>query len=175
MRIYDGKIYRDMTPDEIAAMREASAKAAAEEKHRPLTESEITNMLIRAQINTIVVDDQTALRMIAYYPAFTDIIGQTVGAGFKFVYNGKLYKTAQPDMKIEAHYPPEQGTESQYTRIDEVHDGTKYDPIPYDGNMVLAEGKYYVQDGVTYLCTRDSGTAVHHALKDLTGLYVDVV
>ena len=69
-------------------------------------------------------------------------------------------------------FSPEQGTESLYTRIDETHDGTKYDPIPYDGNMVLEQGKYYTQNGVTYLCTRDTGTAVHHALADLVGLYV---
>lgn len=57
----------------------------------------------------------------------------------------------------------------------QAHDGTKYDPIPYDGNMALESGKYYVQDGVTYLCNRDTGNPVYNALADLVGIYVSVV
>lgn len=83
-----------------------------------------------------------------------------------------LYKTIQPELTIQAHYPPGEGTESMYTRIDETHDGSKYDPIPYEGNMALVNGKYYVQDGVTYLCNRDTGNPVYHALSELVGLYV---
>ena len=41
--------------------------------------------------------------------------------------------------------------------------------------MVLENGKYYSQGGMTYLCTRDSGSPVYHALKDLVGLYVEAV
>lgn len=67
---------------------------------------------------------------------------------------------------------PGTGTESLYTRIDEQHDGTKYDPIPYSGNMALEAGKYYSQGGKTYLCNRDTGNPVYNALADLVGLYV---
>ena len=51
------------------------------------------------------------------------------------------------------------GTESLWERIDETHDGTKYDPIPYSGSMALENGKYYTQDGVTYLCNRQPGVS----------------
>jgi hypothetical protein len=61
-----------------------------------------------------------------------------------------------------------------YTRIDETHDGSEYDPIPYEGNMVLENGKYYMQDDVIYLCTRDTGNPVYNALADLVGLYVEI-
>lgn len=74
-----------------------------------------------------------------------------------------------------SHYVPGMGTESLFERIDEQHDGSKYDPIPYIGNMALESGKYYSQDGVVYLCTRDTGTAVYNALADLVGLYVETV
>lgn len=67
------------------------------------------------------------------------------------------------------------GTESLYTRIDEHHDGTKYDPIPYSGNMALQNGKYYMQGGVLYKCTRDTGNPVYNALADLVGIYVELV
>ncbi|GEM_PF-4066385 len=60
------------------------------------------------------------------------------------------------------------GTESIYVRIDEVHDGSKYDPIPYGGNMARENGKYYAQDGVTYRCTR--GTRLRYALYEVFGV-----
>ena len=65
--------------------------------------------------------------------------------------------------------------ESIYVRIDEVHDGTKYDPIPYGGNTALEDGRYYAQDGVIYRCTRGTGNAVFQPLAELAGIYVEVV
>ena len=67
------------------------------------------------------------------------------------------------------------GRESLRERIDETHDGTKYDPIPDSGSMALENGKYYTQDGVTYLCNRDTGSPVYHPLSALVGLYVEAV
>lgn len=175
MRIFDGKEYREMTEEEIAASKEEALKAEAEAKHRPLSEAEVNSMLIRQQVNTLSVDDDTAFRMKAFYPTFDEIIGQTVKQGFKFTHGEKLYKTLQAQLTIAAHYPPGIGTESLYTEICETHDGSKYDPIPYSGNMALENGKYYTQDGVTYRCIRDTGNPVYHNLADLVGLYVEMV
>ena len=146
------------------------------EAHRPFTESEVTALLIKQHINTITVDDQTALRMVSYYPAWDELIGKTVDkADFRFTYGGKLYKTIPANHTFQADWIPGVGTESLYTRIDEEHDGTKYDPIPYDGNMALEAGKYYIQDYVIYLCNRDTGNPVYNPLAELVGLYVDGV
>ena len=166
----------DMTTEEIAA-QEAKQKAfEAAERHRPLTAEEVTALLIRQQINTITVDDQTALRMVSYYPAWDELIGKTVDkADFRFTYGGKLYKTIPANHTFQADWIPGVGTESLYTRIDEEHDGTQYDPIPYDGNMALEAGKYYIQDYVIYLCNRDTGNPVYNPLAELVGLYVDGV
>lgn len=172
MKIYENGLYRGMTADEIAAMQEAAAKAETEEKHRPLSLGEVQEMMVRAQINTLAVDDATALRMVAYYPDWT--AGTAYAAGDRLVYNGDLYKVLQAHTAQET-WLPGTGTESIYTRIDEQHDGTKYDPIPYNGNMALENGKYYMQGGVTYLCNRDTGNPVYHALAELVGLYVTVV
>ena len=146
------------------------------EAHRPFTESEVTALLIKQHINTITVDDQTALRMVSYYPAWDELIGKTVDkADFRFTYGGKLYKTIPANHTFQADWIPGVGTESLYTRIDEEHDGTKYDPIPYDGNMALEAGKYYIQDYVIYLCNRDTGNPVYNPLAELVGLYVETV
>jgi hypothetical protein len=106
--------------------------------------------------------------------------GDSVVKGDKFTFNGKLYVVLQ-DHTILAHYEPSINTASLYTEItpDYTEDGDEYgtieNPIPYDGNMVLENGKYYIQDDITYLCNRDTINPVYHSLKDLVGLYVEII
>lgn len=104
--------------------------------------------------------------------------GDTVKKGDKFTYEGKLYAVLQ-DHTILAHYYPSVNTASLYVEVTPEYDeqgnefGTKENPIEYNGNMVLEEGKYYIQDGVIYLCNRDSINPVYHNLSDLVGHYVE--
>ena len=175
MKIYINGKYIDMTAEEIAAMEAEAAKFEAYERTRPLTAEEVTAMLIRQQINILNVDDNTALRMKDFYPAFESVIGQTVRQGFKFTHGGKLWKTEQPEMTIQEHYAPGTGTESLYSEICETHAGTLEDPIPYNGNMALESGKYYLQNSKIYRCTRDTVNPVYNALSELVGLYVEEV
>lgn len=171
-----------LTDEKIAELKEQADRDAARAKvlarTSPLSFSEVQEMLVRQQINTIAVDDQTALRMRIYYPTFSELVGHTVKKGTKFratdSEDADLYTVIQPELTIQENYPPGTGTESLYTRIDEQHDGTKYDPIPYDGNMALVNGLYYTQGGVLYLCNRDTVNPVYHALSELVGLYVEV-
>lgn len=95
--------------------------------------------------------------------------------GYKVVREGKLYKLRQEHTAQESWAPGMPSTESLWEEICESHDGTKYDPIPYNGNMALENGKYYSQDGVLYKCIRDTGNPVYNALSELVGLYVEVV
>ena len=157
----------EITAEEVSAMETA-------ERSRPLTAEEVSRMLIASQINSLAVDDSTALRMAEFYPEWKDLIGTTVDkAGFKFTHGGELYKTIPEQHTFQADWVPGEGTESLYTRIDESHAGTLADPIPYSGNMALEAGKYYIQNGAVYLCTRDTVNPVYSALADLVGLYVE--
>ena len=174
IKLVNGKCV-ELTSEEIAEMQEAQAAFEAYERTRPFTESEVSRMLITQQINTLSVDDNTALRMKDFYPAFESIIGQTVKQGFKFTHGGKLWRTEQPEMTIQEHYAPGMGTESLYSEVCESHAGTLDDPIPYSGNMALESGKYYMQDGKVYRCIRDTGNPVYNALSELVGLYVEEV
>ena len=179
MKICENGVIRDMTPEEITKIEEAAAVYAEEEKRRPLSLEEVQTMLIRQQVNTIAVDDATALRMAAFYPEWKSGTAYTTSNGFpvgyKVVQCGKLYKLRQEHTSQDSWAPGMTGTESLWERIDESHDGTKYDPIPYSGNMALEAGKYYIQSGKTYLCNRDTGNPVYHALAELVGLYVTEV
>ena len=172
MKVYGNGVIRDMTSKEIAEMEELRLRYEAEEKHRPLTSEEVTAMLIRQQINTLDVDDNTALRMTEFYPEWTS--GQGYTAAYKVRYGGKLWRCVQAHT-AQSGWEPSTATASLWEQICESHDGTLADPIPYSGNMALENGKYYTQDGVTYLCTRDTGNPVYNALADLVGIYVDTV
>ena len=119
--------------------------------------------------------DEQALTVKGAYRTWEKLVedGSTVPIGTRFIYGDRLFKTAQAEFTFVSHYVPgSTGVESLFTAIDESHSGSISDPIPYDGNMELEEGKYYIQNGVTYLCNRSSGTAVYHALTDLMNLYV---
>ena len=167
-RIFDGITYRDMTAEEISAMQ--SAQTA--ERARPLTESEVTRLLIAQQINTMTVDDNTALRMLEFYPAWS--AEQAYTAGYKVQHGGKLFRCVQAHTS-QTGWEPSVNTASLWEQICETHDGTMTDPIPYDGNMALTSGRYYIQDYVIYLCTRDTVNPVYNPLAELIGLYVEEV
>ena len=166
---YINGIYRNMTAEEIAAIEAEVARYEAIERTRPFTESEVSRMLIAQQINTLTVDDNTALRMVAFYPEWTDNAEYT--AEYKVQRNGKLWRCRQAHTS-QTGWEPE-NTASLWTEISKSHAGTLDDPIPYSGNMALESGKYYMQDGKIYRCTRDTGNPVYNALSELVGLYVE--
>lgn len=132
---------------------------------------------LRAAIDSAgaMLTDEQALSVKDIYQQWQNLIGTQVSTeGFKFLYGADLYKLISVPHTFAAQWVPGEGTESLYARIDEGHAGTIDDPIPYDGNMELFEGLYYIQSGVIYLCTRGTGAPVYHALADLVGLYVEV-
>lgn len=106
--------------------------------------------------------------------------GDAVVKGDKFTYEGKLYAVLQ-DHTVLAINAPSIATASLYVEVTPDYTesgeefGTLENPIAYDGNMALENGKYYSQDGVVYICNRDTGIAVYQPLSALVGLYVEVV
>lgn len=138
---------------------------------RPMSLSAVNEMLIAQQINTLEVDDNTALRMKSFYPTFDEIVGQKVKQGFKFRHGDYLWATVK-ELTIQSHYAPGDGMESLYTKVNETHSGTLEDPIPYDGNMALENGKHYSQYSTIYLCNRNTVNPVYHKLSELVGQFV---
>ena len=169
MTIYENGVYRELTAEEIAEREAAQAAWEAAERTRPLTAEEVTAMLVRQQINSLTVDDNTALRMLEFYPEWASDTDYT--AGHKVQRSGRLWRCLQAHTS-QAGWEPENAA-SLWTEICESHAGTLEDPIPYSGNMALESGKYYSQDGKVYRCTRDTGNPVYNALSELVGLYVE--
>ena len=131
------------------------------------------------------LDDAVALTAVKLFPQWDKLWkeeqkdgtkGRKVKKGFRFQYDDKLWRTEQPEYTFVEHYVPGAvGTESLFSKVDETHAGTIEDPIPYDGNMEIYKGLYYSQNGITYLCIRDSGQPLYHDLSALVGNYVEVV
>lgn len=165
----DGKIV-DLTAEEQGELERRGRDDTIRERSRPLTTEEVLAKVIPQTINAMEVDDNTALRMVGYYPEWTPGVSYTVG--FKVQRNGKLWKVVQAHTS-QVTWEPENAA-SLWTQICETHDGTEVDPIPYDGNMALENGKYYEQGNVVYRCFRDTINPVYHALSDLVRLYVEV-
>ena len=121
-----------------------------------------------------ITDDQEALSVQCLYKEWNKQIGKQLNVGEYIQHEGKLYRVLQAHT-AQSTWAPGNGTESLFVVIDKEHAGTLEDPIPYEGNMELFNGKYYIQNEVVYLCTRDSGAPLCHDLSSLVGIYVEEV
>lgn len=99
--------------------------------------------------------------------------GTEYPAGKRLGYADQLYRVRQAHTS-QADWTPDV-TDALYERIPKPGEGETPDrPIPYNGNMRIEVGKYYVQAGVEYVGIRDSIYPVYNALADLVGDYVEV-
>ena len=135
-----------------------------QEGQKPTVSSPRMNDLMRLlamRINTMQLTDAEALSVQSLYPTFSDLLAQSdpLPVDFKFQHEGKLYKVLQPHTPQTDWIPGTDETKAIYGLVSGStgeHSGTLEDPIPYERNMVLYEGKYYTQFGEVYLCTRNS-------------------
>ena len=126
------------------------------------------------EINSLGLSDNDALKVKEWYPHWEDFINKTIEVGFVTLYADNLWRARQTHTAMEI-YPPSMDTASLYEVIVEGHEGTADDPIPFTPPMEIFNGKYYIQNDVVYLCTRDSGMALSYNLADLVGIYVAIV
>lgn len=142
-----------------------------------------TDELIKRNIeemNSLNLSAVEALEVKNWYPIWGETEnfreGDTITAGVKMQYGDKLWQALQ-DHTLMGIYPPSIATASLYKEVTPEDDnlGTIDNPIEYNGNMALEEGKYYTQNGVKYLCTRDTINPVYADLSGLVGIYVEVV
>ena len=144
----------------------------SEHKKSPMA---IVEELVTKQWNERTdISNEEALDYMTIVYEWERYIGQLIPAGRIVGYGGKLWRARQQHTVFE-QYPPSLDTASLYEVVEKEHTGEINDPIPYTPPMEIFNGKYYVEDGVVYRCTRDSGTALSHPLSALVGLYVEQV
>lgn len=132
----------EITAEEVSAMETA-------ERSRPLTAEEVSRMLIASQINSLAVDDSTALRMREFYPLWE--AGQDYTAGFRLRYGGLLYKVLQAHTSRETWTPdaapslfakvliPDENVIPEWEQPDSTNAYAK-------GDKVTHKGKTWVSD-----------------------------
>lgn len=127
----------------------------------------------KAGIQTMNLRNSEIHKVVDMLPAWEEYVGKEMAKGTKFRYNGKPYVCIQTVNPVLEIYPPSDGTKANYGLISE-HDGTLADPIPYERNMVLEEGKYYTQFERTYRCVNGSVTGYDADLSELLSLLEEV-
>ena len=133
-----------------------------------------TASLVAMQINSFELTNEQALSVKLLYPQWNTFIGKSLKQGMRVLYDSKLYNVRQEVATVLENQYPSINTAALYEEINETNAGTFDDPIPYNNNMELFEGKYYIQDDVIYKCTRNTEQAVYHPLSSLVGIYVEV-
>lgn len=145
------------------------------------TESKVKEMFfsksIPTAINTYGLTAKEALSVKEMFPNWEE--GIDVKVGERYQHKGKLYEVVQ-EHKTQADWVPTKQS-SLWTEVS-YHEGTLSDPIPFNEEldpfwqgMVLIKDKYYTQNGVVYLCIRNSGNKIVQELKYLVGNYVSIV
>lgn len=132
--------------------------------------------LLSMTINTMSLTDQQSLGVKSLYPNWEDFIGKELTKDMKVQYGDKLFKVVQTHT-AQSGWEPSIDTAALFTEIVEDHAGTLEDPIPYpsDGNMIIYNGKYYIENNIVYLCIRDSQQPLYTALSTVIDNYVQVV
>lgn len=129
---------------------------------------------ISEKINDAGLTAEQAMEKKQYFPKFDNLIGEPATPEFRFQHGEDLFEVLQPHTFSAEWVPGEAGTESLYKKVS-LHEGSKEDPIPWEPNMQLYQGKYYTEAEVLYLCTRDSGIPLNYSLAELVDQYVAVV
>lgn len=162
----------EIDAEEVSRIRSAKAQQGT-----IIIPEEVQSMqtLTTMMINTLDLTDEQSLTIKDLYPEWSSFIGKSLSTGFKVLYNDKLYKVRQEIATVLEDQYPSVNTAALYEEICESHAGTKEDPIPYNNNMELFNGKYYIQKGITYKCNRDTQQAVYQDLSSLVGIYVELV
>lgn len=141
-------------------------------KYEPYTEEVVDKIkqLLQAQVKQQT--DEEALDNIELFPTWQSKLGVQVSQGDRLYYDDKLFKVLQTHTPQDEWRPDT--TASLYVQVVADDSGTIDNPIAFEVNMELVEGKYYTEDGVKYLCVRELAQSVWH-LADLVGNYVQVV
>lgn len=134
-----------------------------------LEESRKMRKIIEEAVQSLT--DDMALQSVTLHPEWDVNVSYPVG--FKVRHNDRLWRCMQEHTSMTGWEP--ENAPSLWESVNEIHTGTMEDPIPYHGNMALEKGKYYIQNGMVYLCIRNTVNPVYNELSALLGTYVEAI
>lgn len=118
--------------------------------------------------------DAQALAAIGIYPTWK--VGMLCEKDKRISHNGQLYRV-RTEHTAQETWEPGTATATLFEPIELEHEGTAEDPIPAVVGMRYYKGKYYIENDIIYLCTRDDageGTVLYYLPSELVGTYFEV-
>ena len=164
----DGKLI-ELTPEEKEEFYPTQKDEKAEQ------EATLEQMMFASARATFLIElpDSEAAKIPLCYDTWKSFIDKPLtklneqGKENRIEYQGELWKVRQDIPVVLENQPPSIETASLYERIDVEHEGTIDDPIPYENTMTVFKDKYYIQNGVLYLCIEDSGQPLYADCENL--------
>lgn len=162
--------YVEIDAEEYERIKKAKGQGVS------IPEAEINQSLslFAMTINKMPLSDEQAFQVKNLFPRWEKLVGGKLEKDYKVLYQDRLYKVKQVIETVLDNQPPSVDTAALYEEINEKNAGAMEDPIPYNNNMELFNGKYYSQNGVVYKCTRGTQQPVYHDLSALVGIYVEI-
>ena len=126
-----------------------------------------------AKMKLSELNDNEAVDYSKLYPEWSSRIGKEVTVDTRLWYKGYLYKVTTAHT-VQKSWTPDVSY-SLFVKVAlDSEEGTVDNPIQYSVGMELIKDKYYVENGVKYLCIRELAQSVWN-LKDLVDNYVTIV
>lgn len=124
---------------------------------------------IKYSINALDLSNNDAIKFKDYLPDWNDYVGKSLPINFKLQYNNQPYQTLQYINVVLSDQTPDI-VYSLYAIINEEHEGTLEDPIPYQQQMAIENGKYYIQYDVVYIAIQNMPTGMPYDLSQIPSI-----
>ena len=135
------------------------------------TADDIVNQL-KELVSTQVSElpDEQAKKVPALFPVWA--ADETYAVGDRVYYNASLYKCVQAHTSQSTWNPKD--AVSLWANVSEESqeaDGSREHPFAWESGMTSYNGKYYTENGILYLCIRDSGIPLNFPISSLINNY----
>ena len=125
-------------------------------KDVPTADDIVTQLKELVSTQVAELTDEEAKKVPALFPIWaTD---EAYSVGDRVYYNGSLFKCLTAHTS-QSNWNPKDAASLWQNVSEEAQeaDGSHDNPFTWEVGMTCYNGKYYIEDGILYLCTRDSG------------------
>lgn len=144
-------------------------------KDVPSADDIVSQLKELAQAQVEALTDDEAKKVPALFPLWSPD-SEAYAVGDRVWYQASLYKCVQAHTSQSTWNPKD--AVSLWANVSEESqeaDGSREHPYQWESGMTCYNGKYYIEDNILYICTRDSGGPVYNRIADLpAGLYFQI-
>ena len=142
-------------------------------KEVPSADDIVSQLKELAQAQVAELSDDEAKKVPALFPLWETEKAYAVGD--RVWYQASLYKCVQAHTSQSTWNPKD--AVSLWANVSEESqeaDGSREHPFAWEQGMTSYNGKYYTEEGILYLCIRDSGNPLYFPIASLIGTYFQV-